>query len=587
MSRKSSLRYPAMMGVALGLGVGLSIGAALFVGQWQASRRQAQFQQQIENLTTALQRSLNRYTDVLTFLHDYYRVVEQPVSRQEFEDFVARSLATYPGIQALEWAPLVRREDRLAFEQAVQAEGYPDFELTELGPDNRLRRAAVRAEHLPVTYVAPLLNNEAALGYDLGSDIARASAIDPARTSGSTQATARIRLVQEQRDQFGFLVVRPLYAGGEVPTDAAARQAQFEGVLVGVFRVADVVEEALQSLNANIDFALYDQNASAEQQFLGQYDAAIATVLAAVEPPLQPSTLACPRPADCTRPLTLGQRQWQVVFAPAAAYGISRGYGAPLTLLTGLLLTGSLALFLHNLHTELSRTQALGEMKLKFFSMASHELRTPLSTILLSAESLRGDVTLLSGGQPGASQAKTKLERILMTAQHMSQQITDLLTLTRAEAGKLEFNPTLLDAVAFCQQMIDEVQMGISQSITFSRPDLPITAFWDQRLGRSLLINLLMNAANYSAADQPIAVVLDSDGQRATLTVRDRGRGIPATDLATIREAFQRGSNVGDRPGSGLGLAIVNTAVTLHRGTWHLESTQGDGTAVTVQLPLE
>ena len=73
----------------------------------------------------------------------------------------------------------------------------------------------------------------------------------------------------------------------------------------------------------------------------------------------------------------------------------------------------------------------------------------------------------------------------------------------------------------------------------------------------------------------------------ATLTVQDFGRGIPAADLASIREAFQRGSNVGDRPGSGLGLAIVHTAVTLHRGTWHIDSIEGEGTTVTVALPLE
>lgn len=115
MKLKVSLRYPSI----LGLGIGLSVGAAWLVGQWEAARRQTQFQQQIENLSTALQRSLNRYTDVLTFLHDYYQVAEQPVSRQAFAEFVARSLATYPGIQALEWTPLVRAGDRVAFEAHI------------------------------------------------------------------------------------------------------------------------------------------------------------------------------------------------------------------------------------------------------------------------------------------------------------------------------------------------------------------------------------------------------------------------------------------------------------------------------------
>ncbi len=69
--------------------------------------------------------------------------------------------------------------------------------------------------------------------------------------------------------------------------------------------------------------------------------------------------------------------------------------------------------------------------------------------------------------------------------------------------------------------------------------------------------------------------------------MQDAGRGIPVADLVDLREALQRGSNVGDRPGSGLGLAIVHTVVTQHRGRWHIASTGGQGTTVTVQLPLE
>ncbi|MFQ4139671.1 CHASE domain-containing protein [Nodosilinea sp. PGN35] len=579
MNPKASLRYPAILGLTLGLGLSLSLGAAWSVGQWEAARRQTQFQQQIENLATALQRSLNRYTDVLTFLHDYYRVAQQPVSRQEFSGLVARSLATYPGIQALEWAPLVRGGDRAAFEAGVQAEGYPAFAITELSPTGQLRRAGARAEYVPVTYVAPFLTNEAALGYDLASDPTRAAAIAPARATGRIMATERIRLVQEQRDQFGFLVVLPLYPNGDIPPDQPTREAEFEGILLGVFRVADVVEEALQDLSADINFALYDQDAEAERQFLGQYEAASQTVVA-TEDSIPPPEAVCLRPQDCTRLLTLGQRQWRVAFAPAATYGLGRSYGAPLTLLTGLLLTGTLALLLHSLQAELARTRALGNMKLKFFSMASHELRTPLSTILLSAESLRGDVTSLEVAQP-------KVDRILTTAQHMGQQIADLLTLTRAEAGKLEFHPTLVDAVTFCQEVIEEVQPQVSQPIALGAPGSPVTAFWDRRLVRSLLTNLLLNAANYSPGDRPIHLRLSSDGSQATLTVQDGGRGIPAADLVHIREAFQRGSNVGDRPGSGLGLAIVHTVVTLHRGHWHIDSTEGQGTTVTVALPLE
>jgi CHASE1-domain containing sensor protein len=88
-----------VLGVTAGLGVSLSGLAALFVHRWEITQQQTRFQQEIENLGIALQRSLNRYTDVLTSLNDYYAVNRQ-VSPQEFDTFVARSLAEYPGIQA-------------------------------------------------------------------------------------------------------------------------------------------------------------------------------------------------------------------------------------------------------------------------------------------------------------------------------------------------------------------------------------------------------------------------------------------------------------------------------------------------------
>ena len=129
---KLSISHPLV--ISLTLGVGLSVVAALFVGHWQLSNQRSRFQRQIDHLTTALQRSLNRYTDVLAFLGDYYRVSDGQVNRLEFEQFAARSLQLYPGIQALEWAPLVSHGERSAFEQRIQQQGYPHFHITELGP---------------------------------------------------------------------------------------------------------------------------------------------------------------------------------------------------------------------------------------------------------------------------------------------------------------------------------------------------------------------------------------------------------------------------------------------------------------------
>ncbi|PSN14525.1 hypothetical protein C7271_21595, partial [filamentous cyanobacterium CCP5] len=540
------------------------------------------FQQQIENLTITLQRSLNRYTDLLSFLSDHYRV-SQPVPRQTFEQFVARSLQVYPGIQALEWAPVVNQQDRRAFEQTVREEGFSTFQIQELGADNRLLSAGNRAYYIPVTYIAPLAGNEAALGFDLNSSETRLAAIEPARDSGEIQATGRIRLVQEQRDQYGFLVVLPLYRSGAVPATLADRQAEFDGLLVGVFRIADVVEETLADLSYEIDFAIHDQNAPPDSQFLGHYDAKTQALLGTTPSPSeaqgQRTQTLCLDSAACIRTLNAAQRQWRLEFLPAATYPLSASYGTWATLLTGLLLTGSLVLFLRSLQTELSRSRALSELKQRFFSMASHELRTPLSTILLTAESLD-----THSGELSEEQRQRHTRRIHITAQQMSQQITDLLTLTRAEAGRLDFNPELLAVTPFCQQVIQEMQPGISQTIRLTS-STDTRAFWDKKLMRSLLTNLIANAAKYSPANTPIQVRLSQHQQRAILQVSDQGIGIPAAEQIDVQTAFRRGSNVGDIEGTGLGLALTKQLVDLHGGTVNVTSKQGTGSVFTVRLP--
>jgi signal transduction histidine kinase len=576
---KPSVSHPVVLSLTLGVGIGLSIFTALFVERWEASNQQTRFQRQIENLATALQRSLNRYTDMLAFSGDYYVVTQGQVGRQEFINYVARSLNTYPGIQALEWAPLVWQADRLAFEQTVQAEGYPNFQITELTSDNQLVRAGDRPYYIPVTYVVPFADNEAAFGFDLNSNPARATAIESARDKGEITATGRIRLVQEQRDRFGFLVFLPLYQTATLP-DVSSRREQFEGFLLGVFRVSDVVEESLQDLGYEIDFVLYDQNASADEQFLGRYDAIAQQVM--TDERDRPFHSLCSTATHCSRSLMVGQRQWQVVFSPSSNYPFSINYGAPTTLLVGLVLTAGLVLFLNNLERELTQEKLLSNLKLRFFSMASHELRTPLSTILLSAESLQ-----MNRNQLSEAQKQSNIQRIYLTAKRMSQQITDLLTLTRAEVGKLEFRPELLEVTPFCQQVLEELEDSIYQRITLNSHCQNIKAFWDKKLVRSLLTNLLSNAIKYSPDNLPVQIILQCDNQTATIKVCDRGIGIPVAEQAQVQEAFYRGSNVGEVTGSGLGLAVVKTCVELHRGRWAIESEKGQGTTVTVKLPLE
>ena len=572
--------------LALTVGIGLSVGAALLVGRWEHSLRQMQFQRQADNLATALQRNINRYTEVLLSVGDLYAVSSSEVSPTAFQTFVQRAIAFNSGIQALEWAPRVPQSEHDRFEQQMRQAGYLDFIITERNVRGQLVPVGDRPDYFPVTYIEPWVGNEVALGFDLASNTTRRLALEAARDRGAIATSGRIRLVQEQTNQFGFLVFLPVYRTPPAPTLAARRQA-IAGMVLGVFRVANVVEEALEKLSYDIDFYLYDdQTASPDERFLGFYDSSRQQVRTIAAPPpaarLGPGHV-CPSFAACTHTLNVGGRQWSVLFVPASIYGTGdAAWGAVATLGIGLFLTVSLVFYLLKAQAELDRTRELSDMKLRFFSMVSHEFRTPLSTVLLSAQSLETNHQELS------DQQKIKaMQRIQSAAKRMSQLLSNLLTLTRAESGKLEFAPVDVNLQAFCTQLVDDLQ----QTVSGDRPihltcDLAApTACLDPTLLLSMLTNLLSNAVKYSPPDSPVSLTVTSSAAAVTITVQDRGKGIPPEVQAHVFEAFYRGKNIAQIAGTGLGLAVVKTCTDLHGGSICVTSHADAGTQFTITLP--
>jgi signal transduction histidine kinase len=567
-------RIPASwfsFGLTLAIGFGVTSAATVVVGSREVANHRLQFQRRTDNLTTALQRNLNRYTEVLLALGDYYRVSNFEVDPPSFAQFVERALATYPGIQALEWAPYVLGTEREGFEEQMRTLGIRDFRMTERTAQGKLVPAAARDYYVPVTYVQPLAGNEVAVGFDLASDQTRKLAIETARETQSLRATARIRLVQEPGEQFGFLVFLPLMRPDKAPD-----------YLLGVFRVSDVVEEALNEFDSDIDFDLYDRTAPASEQFLGFYNSSTRTV--GVDPNRPAATFwnlgyLCPH--ECTQTLQVAGREWLLSFLPARD-PLVLPLAALATGLMGIILTGMATEYLRRAQGELLRTRELSNLKQRLFAMTSHELRTPLSTILISAQSLES-----SGDPPLTAEQVAKMHgRIRSSAKHMTQLLNDLLTLNRAEAGKLDFTPELVNLTQLCQQWIEEVQGSLESPrlVELSVEGDCHLAFLDPKLVQAIGINLLSNALKYSPLHQPVHVSLRC-GPVFQIEVRDRGIGIPLQDQAHLFDTFYRGSNVGEVVGTGLGLAVAQTCARLHGGEIRFVSEVGLGTTFTLILP--
>ena len=240
-----------------------------------------------------------------------------------------------------------------------------------------------------------------------------------------------------------------------------------------------------------------------------------------------------------------------------------------------------------DIHSALEKEKQLGELKSSFVTMASHEFRTPLTAILSSSE-------LLERYSHKWSEEKklTHLGRIQVSVKQMTRLLNDVLLIGKAEAGKLEFNPTSLDIVQFCRNLVEEMELiSINHKIAFRTQALStssqcLTACMDEKLLRHIFSNLLSNAIKYSPQDSTVDFSFVCQQEYAVFQIEDRGIGIPLADQDKLFDSFHRASNVGTISGTGLGLAIVKKSVDLHGGKLEVNSEVGVGTTITVILPL-
>ncbi|MBD1912833.1 MULTISPECIES: ATP-binding protein [unclassified Leptolyngbya] len=234
------------------------------------------------------------------------------------------------------------------------------------------------------------------------------------------------------------------------------------------------------------------------------------------------------------------------------------------------------------LEQALIQERELSDLKLRLFSMISHEFRTPLSVILASSQLLEEILETQI-----ESQYLKNLGRIQSSAKLMNHLLTDILTLTRAEAGKLDHKPEPLDIEAFCLNLLDSIQIADTKFHQFQftcKGDCNRT-FFDEKLLYSILNNLLLNAIKYSSPESPIHLTLQCEENEVSFMIQDQGIGILREDIDKVFDPFYRGQNVESVTGSGLGLAVVQKCLELCNGTIHIQSEVGTGTTFIVKLP--
>lgn len=228
--------------------------------------------------------------------------------------------------------------------------------------------------------------------------------------------------------------------------------------------------------------------------------------------------------------------------------------------------------------------RATERMRVDFVANASHELRTPLASLLGFIETLRDE----AGEDPGVRERFLKVMND--EARRMQRLIDDLISLSRIEAEKYRPPDQSVDLSAMLRSVRDELSAtnparGADLSLLV---EPAVTVIGDRAQLSQLLHNVIGNAMKYGRAGTPVDIRLAPRDTMAELVVRDHGEGVAIDHLPRLTERFYRVDSGRSRAlgGTGLGLAIVKHIVERHRGRLDIGSVVGDGTTVSVLLPL-
>lgn len=284
-------------------------------------------------------------------------------------------------------------------------------------------------------------------------------------------------------------------------------------------------------------------------------------------------------------------REWREALLRISGENVAIGVAIGLTALALILLLRLDAVAARNQLAEkdelLIAAEAANLAKSEFIAAVNHELRTPLTSI-------SGAISLMGSGAYGEvpEAFKKPIQIASRNAKQLGVLISDLLNAEKLSSGSMNFHADEMDLASFLTEQVESNKpyvetFNVELSLDTNLPKLSVRGD-RQRLGQ-VLANLISNAAKFSNAGTQVVIGLERVQDRAVISVKDQGRGIPESAGERLFERFQQvdSSDARERGGTGLGLSIVKSIVDAHGGTVWYDSVLGKGTTFYFDLPLE
>lgn len=560
--------------------VSLGVVTAVFtwVSRWEVRQQVEQVASSGKKIAQLLDHRLIAHQEALASLRRLIEVTPR-MSFSQFDHFTRITLQDNQDIFALSFNPYISHAQKTGFERlmAVQTE-LPGFMITERNSEKKLVPAAARSYYVPIGYIAPLVDNKPAIGYDIYSDPVRRSAIERALKFMKPSATEPIQLVQEDQQRTGVLLISPAYYEQDAP--GGKKTSVLTSFAVAVIKIDQMVQIAIANhVPDGLVVRLSDLQSEPGHQMIFQSDGGKASPMALYRWQTQ---------------LSMADRFWNLeVFATTGYLHQHRSWFAWVVGVAGLLFTSLLQIMMMGMTgrnflvqgqvneqtTKLTQTKlqlealnqslqqrvdvAVSELRQKdqvlisqgrqaamgeMIGNIAHQWRQPLNALSMLISNLQ--FTYLSNEltEEYLNRSAANADRLI---QKMSTTINDFRNFFSPDKEKHSFSA--LQQVRQAIELVDAACRNSNIKIEIvSDCDCSLYGFPNEY--SQVLLNLLNNAKDsiveHGVTMGQITISLEQQEGNGVVTMRDNGGGIPEDILDKVFEPYFSTKSVG----TGIGL---------------------------------
>lgn len=553
------------------------------------------FSEQTKDLDARFQKETASYRGVMIAVERFISS-SQNVTAKEFATFTKPFFTMSPGLAGLSWVPMVKDEDRAAFENDIRAQGYSDFEIKDRTAPGVMVRAPHRAAYWPLTYLEPMNMNKMAHGFDAGGHDPMGSgvrqwAMDKARDTGVFVATDPVPVASYDY-RYGVIVYEPVYRDGVLLKTVEERRAAIRGYVSALFFIGKVMKPISEVANKyGIDFVLEEISDKDETYHAPHivYDSRTTDYKRAPD-------MSYDFKGDnvIKQSVEVASRHWRLVFMQRAP--LSRNFnGAEMWLFiaAGTLFSGLLGFFMMVVTAQTDivgreverKTRDLKELNAEleeFTYRTSHDLRAPVAS----------SMGLLDAASEMVSSGNTELalETIEHARRSMGQLdiiVQDILNISQAKnmdevIHTISLEKIINRALEKLSYMDGFENISVHKNILYSGD----VRNYEVRV-KGVIENLLSNAVKYQDFSKPthkinIEVSASQDRNYIFVRIEDNGLGVPKSQRGNLFKMFRR-FHPNHSFGSGLGLYLVKKSAAIAGGDVVYEDT-GDGSAFTFSM---